>query len=332
MRAVIFEGSGGPEVVKLREVARPVPTREALLVKVQATALNRADLLQRQGEYQVPEGQSPIPGVEVAGTVEAWGEDVKGFTRGQRVYGVVEGGGLAEYCLLDQGMANPIPTGFDFAEAAATAESCLTANETLFTLGQLQRGQAVLIHAAASSIGTTMVQMARHVGATTFCTVGTQRKVEALRALGADEVFNYREQDFVREILRLTRDEGVPLVMDFVGGAFLERNLAVLGHEGCLVMVGLLDGMTAQVDLLRIVQRRLQLKGSSLRLRPMREKREVNERFRQRWLEVLARGELRPVIHARYPLEDVGAALADMEANRNIGKLVLTLERNSSHA
>jgi NADPH2:quinone reductase len=332
MRAVIYEGSGGPEVVKLREVARPVPTREALLVKVHATALNRADLLQRQGEYHVPEGQSHIPGVEVAGTVEAWGEDVKGFTRGQRVYGVVEGGGLAEYCLLDQGMANPVPTGFDFAEAAATAESCLTANETLFTLGQLQRGQSVLIHAAASSIGTTMVQMARHVGATPFCTVGTQRKVEALRALGADEVFNYREQDFVHEVLRLTRGEGVPLVMDFIGGAWLERNLAVLGHEGCLVMVGLLDGMTAQVDLMRIVQRRLQLKGSSLRLRPMREKRQVNERFRQRWLEVLARGELRPVIHARYPLEDVGAALADMEANRNIGKLVLTLERSSSHA
>lgn len=332
MRAVIYEGSGGPEVVKLREVSRPVPTREALLVKVHASALNRADLLQRHGEYQVPEGQSPIPGVEVAGTVEGWGEDVKGFTRGQRVYGVVEGGGLADYCLLDQGMANPIPACFSFEEAAATAESCLTANETLFTLGQLQRGQAVLIHAAASSIGTTMVQMARHVGATTYCTVGTRRKVDALRALGADAVFDRREQDFVAEVLRLTHGEGVSLVMDFVGGAFLERNLAVLGHEGCLVLVGLLDGMSAQVDLLRIVQRRLQLKGSSLRLRPMREKRQVNERFRQRWMEVLDRGELRPVIHERYPLEDVGAALADMEANRNIGKLVLTLERNSSHA
>ena len=332
MRAVIYEGSGGPEVVKLREVPRPVPTREALLVKVHATALNRADLLQRHGEYQVPEGQSPIPGVEVAGTVEGWGEDVKGFTRGQRVFGVVEGGGLADYCLLDQGMANPIPEGFSFEEAAATAESCLTANETLFTLGQLQHGQAVLIHAAASSIGTTMVQMARHVGATTYCTVGTRRKMDALRALGADAVFDRREQDFVAEVLRLTHGEGVSLVMDFVGGAFLERNLAVLGHEGCLVLVGLLDGMSAQVDLLRIVQRRLQLKGSSLRLRPMREKRQVNERFRQRWMEVLDRGELRPVIHERYPLEDVGAALADMEANRNIGKLVLTLERNSSHA
>ncbi|WP_426732353.1 NAD(P)H-quinone oxidoreductase [Myxococcus faecalis] len=332
MRAVVFEGLGGPEVVKLREVPRPVPTREALLVKVHATALNRADLLQRQGEYHVPEGQSAIPGVEVAGTVEAWGEDVKGFTRGQRVFGVVEGGGFADYCLLDQGMALPIPAGFDFAEAAATSESCLTANETLFTLGHLQRGQAVLIHAAASSIGTTMVQMARHVGATTYCTVGTPRKVEAVRALGADAVFDYREQDFVQEVLRLTGGEGVPLVMDFIGGAYLGRNLDVLAHEGCLVLVGLLDGMSAQVDLLRIVQRRLQLKGSSLRLRPLKEKREVNARFRQRWMEVLAMGGLRPVIHARHPLEEVNVALGEMEANRNIGKLVLTLERNDSHA
>lgn len=332
MRAVVFEGSGGPEVVKLRDVPKPVPTRESLLVKVQATALNRADLLQRQGEYHVPEGQSPIPGVEVAGTVEAWGEDVEGFTLGQPVFGVVEGGGLAEYCLLDQGMALPIPSCFDFAEAAATAESCLTANETLFTLGGLKPGQAVLIHAAASSIGTTMVQMARHVGATTYCTVGSHRKAEALRALGADAVFNYREQDFVHEVLQRTRGEGVPLVMDFIGGAYLERNLAVMGHEGCLVLVGLLDGMSAQLDLLRIVQRRLQLKGSSLRLRPMQEKREVNARFRERWAEVLTQGGLRPVIHARYPLEEVGAALAEMEANRNIGKLVLTLERHTHHA
>ncbi|GEN10388.1 putative NAD(P)H quinone oxidoreductase, PIG3 family [Myxococcus fulvus] len=332
MRAVVFEGLGGPEVVKLREVPRPVPTREALLVKVHATALNRADLLQRQGEYHVPEGQSAIPGVEVAGTVEAWGEDVKGFTRGQRVFGVVEGGGFADYCLLDQGMALPIPSGFDFTEAAATSESCLTANETLFTLGHLQRGQAVLIHAAASSIGTTMVQMARHVGATTYCTVGTRRKVEAVRALGADAVFDHREQDFVQEVLRLTGGEGVPLVMDFIGGAYLERNLGVLAHEGCLVLVGLLDGMSTQVDLLRIVQRRLQLKGSSLRLRPLKEKREVNARFRQRWMEVLAMGGLRPVIHARHPLEDVNVALGEMEANRNIGKLVLTLGRNDSHA
>jgi NADPH2:quinone reductase len=324
MRAVIYEGIGGPEVVKLREISKPIPTGDHLLIKVHATALNRADILQREGQYPVPEGQSSIPGVEVAGTVEAWGENVKGFTRGQRVFGVVEGGGLAEYCLLDQGMANPIPESLGFREAAAVAESFLTANETLFTLGQLQPGQTVLVHAGASSIGTTMVQMSKHIGATVYCTVGSRKKMEALRTLGADEVIPYKEQDFAREVLRLTQGEGVCLVMDFIGGTYLERNLSVLKHEGCLVVVGLLDGLSAELDLLRLVQRRLQIKGSSLRLRPMPEKRQVNERFRQRWMEVLARGELRPVVHAEYPLEDVVAAQAEMEAHRNIGKIVLT--------
>lgn len=323
MRAVVYERPGGPEVVKLREVPRPVATGDQLLVKVHASALNRADILQRQGIYQVPEGQSSIPGVEIAGTVEDWGENVKGFVRGQRVFGVVEGGAFADYCLLDQGMANLIPEPFGFREAAATAESFLTANETLFTLGQLRRGQTVLVHAGASSIGTTMIQMIKHVGATAYCTVGSRQKVEALRAIGADEAILYKEQDFAREVPRLTRGEGVDLVMDFVGGAYLERNLSLLKHEGCLVVVGLLDGFSAGLDLLRLVQRRLQIKGSSLRLRPMNEKRQVNAHFRQRWMEVLARGELRPVVHAEYPLEEFVAAQAEMEANRNIGKIVL---------
>lgn len=325
MRAVVYEGSGGPEVVKLREVPRPVPTGNALLVRVHVTALNRADLLQRAGVYHVPEGQSAIPGVEVAGTVEAWGEDVKGFAQGQRVFGVVEGGGYAEFCLLDADMALVIPEAFSFEEAAATAESCLTANETLFELGGLKPGQTVLVHAGASGIGTTMVQMVKHIGATALCTVGTPRKVEALTKLGADVAIDYRRQDFVAEVLARTGGEGVELVMDFVGGAYLSRNLSVLKHEGCLVLVGLLDGMAAELDLLRVVQRRLQLKGSSLRLRPMVEKRQVNARFRQRWMEVLARGGLRPVIHGAWPLEAVVDAHAEMEANRNIGKLLLTV-------
>ncbi|KFA93398.1 NAD(P)H-quinone oxidoreductase [Archangium violaceum] len=324
MRAIVYEGPGGPEVVKLREVPKPVATGDLLLVKVHASALNRADILQRQGIYKVPEGQSAIPGVEIAGTVEDWGENVKGFVRGQRVYGVVEGGAFADYCLLDQGMANPVPGSFGFREAAATSESFLTANETLFTLGGLQPGHTVLVHAGASSIGTTMVQMIKHIGATAYCTVGSQKKVEALRAIGADEAILYKEQDFAREVMRLTGGEGVELVMDFIGGAYLERNLSLLKHEGCLVVVGLLDGMSAGLDLLRVVQRRLQIKGSSLRLRPMNEKRQVNAHFRRRWLEVLDRGQLRPVVHAEYPLERFSEAQAEMEANRNIGKIVLS--------
>jgi NADPH2:quinone reductase len=262
MKAVIYERAGGPEAVVLKEVPRPVPTGGELLVRVQATALNRGDLLQRMGEYTVPEGQSTIPGVEIAGTVEEWGEQVTGFRRGERVFGVVEGGGFAEFCLLDQGMANRIPQAWGFQEAAATAESWLTANETLFTLGGLQAGQHVLIHAGASSIGTTMIQLARHAGATVYSTVGSARKAEAVRALGADLALEYKSQDFVREIHRITGGQGVHLVMDFIGGAWLARNLSTLRPGGCLVAVGLLEGLEAPIDLLLMVERRLQLKGA----------------------------------------------------------------------
>jgi NADPH2:quinone reductase len=325
VKAVVYEGTGGVEVIRIREVQRPVPTRGALLVRVRATALNRGDILQRQGEYRIPRGQSTIPGVEVAGTVEALGEGATRFAIGQGVFGVVEGGGFAEYCLVDERMANPIPDGFSLYEAAATAESGLTANETLFTLGGLAAGDGVLIHAGASSVGTTMMQMAKRAGATAYATVGSSKKADAIRGLRADAVINYSTEDFVAEVLRLTGGVGVQLVMDFVGGAYLGRNLAALRAGGCLVVVGLLDGLSAELDLLRVVERRLSIKGSSLRLRPLTEKRQVNARFRARWGDELSRGTMRPVVHAVYPIEQLASAQAEMEANANVGKIVLSV-------
>lgn len=324
MRAVVFTGAGGPEVVTISDVPVPVPGPGELLVRVHASALNRADLLQRDGEYQVPPGQSAIPGVEVAGTVQEWGDRVGGFDRGDRVFGVVEGGGFAEYCLLDEGMANRVPDAWGFAQAAATAESWLTANETLFELGGLTAGQSVLVHASASGVGTAMVQQAVHAGAVVYGTAGSPPKADAVRALGATEVIDHRTHDFAAELLRLTGGQGVDLVMDFLGGAGLARNLSVLRHGGCVVAAGLLDGTEgAHMNLLDLIERRLQIKGSSLRLRPMAEKREVNARFRRRWLARLLADEIRPVIHAQYRLEEIGEALREMEHNRNIGKIIL---------
>jgi len=325
MLAMVYEGAGGPHVIARRELPMPVCTPDMLLVKVHASALNRADVLQREGEYEIPAGQSTIPGVEIAGTVEAWGEHVSGFSRGQRVYGVVEGGGFAEFCLLDRLMANSIPDGVGFEEAAATAESFLTCNETLFELGGLAPGDSVLIHAGASGIGTTAMRMALHAGARPICTVGSRAKAEALRGLGAADVIEYRTQDFLAEVLRLTGGEGVALVLDFVGGAYLERNLRALRPGGCMVSAGLLDGLSAEIDLLFLVERRLQIKGSSLRLRPMAQKRGVNARFRQRWLKPLQQGDISPVIHATYALADLALAQGEMEENRNIGKIVLAV-------
>lgn len=325
MRAIVYESSGGPEVIAQRELPMPVCTADALLVKVHASALNRADVLQREGEYEIPAGQSTIPGVEIAGTVEAWGENVAGFAKGQRVYGVVEGGAFAEFCLLDHLMANLIPDGTTYEEAAATAESFLTCNETLFELGGLTQGDRVLIHAGASDIGTTALRMALHIGAEPICTVGSPAKAQALRALGATSVIEYKKQDFLAETMRLTEGEGVRLVLDFVGGAYLDRNLLALSRGGCMVCAGLLDGLSAQIDLLLVVERRLQIKGSSLRLRPMTEKREVNARFRQRWLPPLAHGEIGPVVHAVYPIAEVAKAQHAMETNQNIGKIVIAV-------
>ncbi len=325
MRAVSYEGAGGTEVIAFRDVPRPSPTADSLLVRVHAAGLNRGDVLQRQAAYEVPPGQSRIPGVEIAGVVEGWGERVNGYRGGERVFGVVEGGGFAEYCLLDAEMANPVPEPWSFEVAAATAESFLTANETLFELGQLEPEQSVLVHAGASSIGMTMVQMARHIGATVYCTVGSDDKRRRLLELGAEAAIHRHTHDFAAEVRRLRRGAGVSLVMDFIGGACLARNLSILEPGGCLVVVGLLDGLAAELDLLLVVERRLQIKGSSLRLRPMGEKRAVNRRFRQRWLELLARDALRPVVHAVYPIDQLARAQTEMEANRNMGKIVLTV-------
>ena len=324
MRAVVFRGAGGPEVVSLADVPTPVPGPGELLVRVHATALNRADLLQRDGEYHVPKGQSTIPGVEIAGVVEALGAHATGFKPGDRVFGVVEGGAFAEYCRLDAGMANPVPAAWGFAEAAATAESWLTANETLFTLGGLTAGQSVLVHASASGVGAAMVQQAVRAGAVVYGTASSPSKIDAVKALGAKEVINHRAHEYAAELMRLTAGEGVDLVMDFLGGMALARNLSVLRRGGCVVAAGLLDGTEdASMNLLDVIERRLQIKGSSLRLRPIAEKREVNARFRERWLARLLRDEVRPVIHTSYQIEEINTALQEMEENRNIGKIVL---------
>jgi NADPH:quinone reductase-like Zn-dependent oxidoreductase len=222
-------------------------------------------------------------------------------------------------------MANPLPADWTYAQGAATAESWLTANESLFTLGGLTAGQRVLVHAGASGVGTTMLQLAKSAGATVFSIVGTPAKAAAVRALGADAVLNRRTDDLRAEVARRTDGGGVDLVMDFVGGARLDDNLAVLRPGGCLVLVGLLDGLSAPLDMLRVVERRLQIKGTSLRLRPIREKREVNRRFRQRWLAPLSSGELEPLIHASYPFDDIRMAMREMEEDRNVGKIVVRM-------
>jgi len=327
MRAVTFDGHGGVEVLRISDVPRPVAGPGELLVRVRSAALNHADTLQRKGEYSAPPGESAIPGVEIAGEVEAWHPELSGFSRGDRVCGIVGSGGYAEYCRLDAGMAVPVPEGWSFVDAAATPEVFYTADTTLFELGGLAAGQTVLIHAAGSGVGTACIQLAREVGATIVATAGADEKLERCRALGAHLGINYKRQDFAAEVQRFTGGRGVDVIEDFVGTDYLAKNLSVLKDGGSLVLVGILGSLEpATVDLLPLILRRLQIKGSSMRPRPLADKRAITATFRRRWLPLLVEGRLQPVIDSVFPWEQVAEAHRRMDENRNFGKILLTLD------
>jgi putative PIG3 family NAD(P)H quinone oxidoreductase len=307
-------------------VPRPIPQPDQLLVKVHATALNRADTLQRRGKYPPPAGESTLLGLEIAGVVVAVGPHVREFKPGQRVFGLVGGGGYAEYCLLDQGVAMPMPDDWDFVKAAAVPETFLTANETVFELGQLKTGESLLIHAAASGVGTAAIQMAHAIGAQVYATVGSDIKCEKVLALGATAAVNYKTTDFVTWIMQQTEGTGVDVVEDFVGKDYLMKNLSVLKTGGRLIQVSTMSGAITEIDLRVLMSKRLQLIGSVMRSRSLQDKREITTRFKKRWLPMLVDGTIQPIIDRVYPWQDVVAAHTHMESNENIGKIILKVE------
>ncbi len=325
MRAVVCRGAGGPEVLAIEEVPDPEPGPRELLVAVRAAALNRADVMQRAGSYQPPPGVSPILGVEIAGEVVGMGAEVRGHAVGERVCGIVGGGGYAELCPLDAEMAIAVPDGWSYAAAAAVPEVFMTADTTLFELGRLAAGETVLVHAGGSGVGTACVQLARARGARALVTAGSAQKIARAVELGAAAGWSYKEVDFVAAVLEWTGGRGVDVVEDFVGGPYLARNLAVLKEEGRLILVGDLAGEPATVDVLPIILRRLQILGSAMRPLPIEGKRAIARRFRERWLPAFLAGDLRPVIDRVFPFADVAQAHAYMEADRNFGKILLEL-------
>ncbi|MFP2924376.1 NAD(P)H-quinone oxidoreductase [Pyxidicoccus sp. 3LG] len=326
MRAVVLEGFGGPEVLRVGEQPRPVPGPRQLRVRVRASALNRGDTVQRAGGYPLPPGvTSPSLGIEVAGEVEACGADVRDFAPGQRVFGLVDGGGYAEACLMEEGMAIPMPDNWSFVEAAATPEAFITAHGSLLELGGLREGQSVLIHAGGSGIGTACIQVAHAVGARVFFTVSTEEKRRRCLELGAEAGVLRTEKDFATEVRTLTGGAGVDVVEDFVGGAALARNLSVLKFGGSLLLLGLLEGASAELDLKQVVLRRLQLKGFAIRPLSLDAKVALTRRFRERWLPELLSGRVRPLLDSTFPLERVADAHRRMESNATFGKIVLEL-------
>jgi tumor protein p53-inducible protein 3 len=323
MKAITFPAPGGPEVLRLTEVPDPVPTSEQVLVRVRATALNRADTLQRVGQYPPPPGESDILGLELAGEVEAVGGAVKDVVPGDRVFGLVGGGGYAEKAVIDARMAMPIPAGWGFVQAAAVPEVFFTAQETLFTLGQLKEKETVLIHAAASGVGTAGIQMARETGARILVTAGSPEKIQRCIELGATAGCNYKEQDFADWIKDITNGQGVDLIEDFIGAAYWERNLRCLKTGGRLVLVGLMGGVKVEANLGLLMTKRLQVFGSVLRSRPLTDKIAITQRFRTRWLPLLAAGRIKPIVDRVFPFAQAGDAHRYMEENRNFGKIIL---------
>jgi NADPH2:quinone reductase len=323
MKAIIFDDFGTADVLRLGEASMPEVRPDDLLVKVMAAGVNRADLLQREGVYGSQSyGDSTILGLEVAGEVIAVGDAVTGFAIGDRVMGIVGGGAYAQYARLDNGLAAAIPAGMSFTAAAAVMESFVTAWEALSNLGRVAQGETVLVHAAAGGIGSAAVQLAKSQGARVLATA-SGNNIENVLTLGADTVFDYRQVDFEAEIVDTTASRGVDLIIDFVGGSYLARNIRSLAPGGRLVQVGLLGrDNNAIIPLDIVLHNHLQLMGTVMKSRSRSEKRAMIGRFREQVLPRVGH-ELKPVIGATYPLTAVSDAHRRMEAGGLFGKVVL---------
>ena len=325
MRAVLIQEPGGPEVLHLGEVPEPAPSPGEILVRVRATALNRADLLQRQGLYPPPPGVHPrIPGLEFAGIVETIGSAVAEYQPGQRVMGLLPGAGYAEKVVTPERLALPIPDRLSFQEAAGIPEVFLTAFDALHLQGGLGPGQTLLLHGAGSGVGTAALQLCRWTGATSIGTSRSRAKLDRCLELGLDHAVLTERGDFQDTVLDLTSGRGVDLILDMVGAAYLQQNLSCLVRGGRLILIGLLGGPSAPIDLSRILKQSLRIRGTVLRPRPVEEKIRLNQEFRRRILPCFENGVLAPIIDRAFPLEKAAGAHAFMESNGNFGKIVLT--------
>ncbi len=324
MKAVVITRPGGPEVLELQDTVEPRPGPDQVLVRVRATALNRADILQRQGLYPPPAGvRTDVPGLEFAGEVEAVGERVTGYREGSRVMGLLPGESYAEKIVTWERLALPIPPDMSFVEAASIPEVFLTAYDALLLQARLKAGEAVLIHGAGSGVGTAAVQIARLAGAATFGTAGSDEKLSRAAELGLDVGINYKQQDFPDIVREHTSGGGVDVILDVVGAPYFEKNLDSLASQGRLLLVGLLGGPTASVDLSRIMGKRLTVLGTVLRPRPLEEKIALSQKFQALLLPLFDKNSLKPVVDRVFPLEEAARAHTYLEDNRNFGKVVL---------
>lgn len=303
----------------------PVPARGEVLIRVAAAGVNRPDVMQRQGRYPAPPGASDLPGLEVAGTIDAVGEGVVDWRPGDPVCALVSGGGYAEYCVAPAPQCLPIPGGLNFVEAAALPETCFTVWTNVFDRGALTAGETALFHGGTSGIGTTAIQLAATLGARVFATAGSDDKCRACERLGAERGINYRTEDFVDVVNLLTDGRGVNLILDIVGGDYLERNLHALAMGGRLVQIGMMGGGKGTVDLTRMLFRRLTITGSTLRSRSVDEKGAIAVALRDHVWPLIEQRRFTPIVYRTFPLREAAAAHRLLESSEHVGKIVLTV-------
>jgi NADPH:quinone reductase len=324
MTAIGIRAPGGPEVLVPERRPLPAPGQGEILVKVAAAGVNRPDVMQRQGLYPPPAGAPDIPGLEIAGQVAAVGAGVTRWKVGDAVCALVAGGGYAEYCVAHESHALPVPPGLSMAEASAVPETFFTVWSNVFERAGLRSGESILVHGGSSGIGTTAIQLAKAFGAHVITTAGSDEKCAACVKLGADHAVNYKTQDFVAVTKQATTGKGADVIVDIVGGDYIERNYEAAAMDGRVLQIAFQGSSKAKVDFRRVMLKRLTHTGSTLRSRPVAEKAAIARAVEQNVWPLIAAGRVKPVIYRTFPLAEAAAAHALMESSAHIGKIVLT--------
>jgi putative PIG3 family NAD(P)H quinone oxidoreductase len=322
MKAIIVNNG----LMEIGEVSDPVIGADQIKIRVHAAGINRADVLQRKGLYPPPKGESDVIGLEVAGEVIELGENCEKYKVGDRVFALLAGGGYAEYAVIHESIAMPIPYHLDYVQAAGIAEVFLTAYQAMFQIGRLKSGETVLIHAGASGVGTAAIQLAKERGAKVIITAGSQRKTDFCEVLGADFCINYKYADFDQQVLEITDGRGVEMIIDFIGESYFPRNLNAIATDGRWIVLAFLGGVKAEGEFFSsLMKKRIQITGSTLRARSVEYKTQLVQEFTHDFLSLFANDHIKPIIDDVFELSQVNEAHEYMERNQNIGKLILKI-------
>ncbi|XP_061363040.1 uncharacterized protein LOC133306696 [Gastrolobium bilobum] len=323
MKAVVITTPGGPEVLQLQDVEDPKIRDDEVLIRVHATALNRADTLQRKGSYPPPKGASPYPGLECSGTIESVGKNVSRWKIGDQVCALLSGGGYAEKVAVPAGQVLPVPSGISLKDATSFPEVACTVWSTIFMMSRLSQGETLLIHGGSSGIGTFAIQIAKYRGARVFVTAGSEEKLAFCKGIGADVGINYKTEDFVARVKEETGGQGVDVILDCMGASYYQRNLDSLNFDGRLFIIGFQGGVSTEVDLRALLAKRLTVQGAGLRSRSPENKAVIISEVEKNVWPAIAEGKVKPVIFKSFPLSEAAEGHRLMESSQHIGKILL---------